>query len=68
MYRNDCVVCLVVNTVFKISFKKGIFFSKFPFYIRRSVEISGMGVLHFQETPSLIGNQTNHRANMLLSY
>ena len=33
------------------------------------MEISGKGVLNFhQETPSLIGNQTNHRTNMFLPY
>ena len=33
------------------------------------MDISGKGLLHFdQETPSLIGNQTNHRTNMFLPY
>ena len=42
--------------------KKGVFLTKFHFYIKRSMEISGKGLLHFdQETLSLIGNQTYHR-------
>ena len=33
------------------------------------MEISGKGLLHFyQETSSLIGNQTNHRTNMSSPY
>ena len=33
------------------------------------MEISGKGLLHFyQQASSLIGNQTNHRTNMLLPY
>ena len=33
------------------------------------MEISGKGELHFhQDTPSLIGNQTNHRINMFSLY
>ena len=47
--------------------KKG-YFDKIPFYIKRSMEISGKGLLHFyQETSSLIDNQTNHGTNMLSS-
>ena len=38
-------------------------------YIKRSMEISGKGFLHFyQQALSLIGNQTNHRTNMFLPY
>ena len=33
------------------------------------MEISGKGLLHFyQDTSSLLGNQTNHRTNMFLPY
>ena len=33
------------------------------------MEFFGKGLLHFyQETPSLTGNQANHRTNMLLPY
>ena len=50
--------------------KKGVFIlTKFHFYIKHSFEISGKGLLYFyQETSSLIGNQTNHRTNMSLPY
>ena len=61
--------CLVENTVFKFGFEKGVFLAKFHFCINRSMGISGKGELHFhQETPSLIGNQTNHKTNMFLPY
>ena len=43
--------------------------AKILFYIKRSMEISGKGLLHFyQQASSLIGIQTNHRTNMLLPY
>ena len=59
--------CLVENIVFKFGFEKRGIFSEI--YIKRSLEISGKEELHFhQETPSLIGNQTNHRANMFSPY
>ena len=46
--------------------KKGAFLTKFHFYIKHSMEISGKGLLHFyQETSSLMGSQANHRTNML---
>ena len=49
--------------------KKGAFLTKFHFYIMRSMEISGKGLLHFyQETSSLMGSQANHRTNMFLPY
>ena len=56
--------CLIEKNVFKFGFeKRGIF------YIKRSMEISGKGLLHFyQETSSVIGNQTNHRTNRVLPY
>ena len=45
--------------------KKGVFLTKFHFYIKCSMEISGKGLLRFyQQASSLIGNQTNHRTNM----
>ena len=61
--------CLVENIVFKFDFVKRGIFAKLHFYIKRPMEISGKGVLHFQqETPSLIGSQTNLRTNMFLPY
>ena len=50
--------------------KKGYFFlTKFHFYIKHSMEISGKGCLHFhQQASSLIGYQTNHRTSMFLPY
>ena len=49
--------------------KKGVFLTKFHFYIKRSMEISGKGLLHFyQETSSLMGSQANHRTNIFLPY
>ena len=68
MYRNDgaCGFWLKILSL-NLDFKKGYFLAKFLFYIRRSMEITGKGELHFhQETPSLIGNQTNHKTNMFL--
>ena len=50
-----------------LALKKGEFLTKILFYIKRSMEISGKGLLHFyQQASPLIGNQTNHRANMCL--
>ena len=44
--------------------KRGIF-NKTLFYIERSMENSGKGLLHFyKQTSPLMGNQTNHRTNM----
>ena len=53
--------CLIEKIVLKLGFEKG----EIHFYIKRSMEISGTGLLHFyQQASSLIGNQTNHRTNM----
>ena len=69
MYRNDGVVVLIENIVFKFIFEKEVFLAKFHFYIKRSMDIPGKGVLHFHhKTPSLISNQTYHRTNMFLPY
>ena len=70
MYGNDGAVMFDwKKIVFKFAFEKRGIFNKIPFYIKRSMEIFGKGSLHFhQETSSLIGNQTNHRTNMLLPY
>ena len=57
--------CLIEQVVFKFGFKKGVFLTKYHFYVKRCMEISEKGLLHFhQETLSLIGNQTNHRTNI----
>ena len=59
--------CLIENIVLKFRFEKGAFLTKFHFYIKPSMEISGKGLHHFyQETSSLMGNQANHRTNMFL--
>ena len=59
-----CGVWLKIS-IFKFGLEKGVFLAKFHFYIKSSMGISGKGVLHFhQETPSLIGYQTNRRTNM----
>ena len=51
--------------VLKFGFEKRVILAKFHFYIKCSMEISGKGLLHFyEETPSLIRNQTNHRMNL----
>ena len=61
--------CLNEKFVLKFGFEKGGIFNKNLFYIKRSMEISGNGLLHFyQQASSLIGNQTNHRTNMFLPY
>ena len=58
MYRNDGGVRLDFKIVFKFGFEKGVFLTK-------SMVTYGKELLHFyQETSSLIGNQTNHRTNM----
>ena len=58
--------CLVEKSSLNLVLKKEIFLTKFQFYLKRSMEISGKGFLHFcQETSSLIGNQTYHRTNMI---
>ena len=61
--------CLIEKPVLKFGFeKKGVFLTKIHFYIKRSMEISGKGLLHFyQQTSSLMGNQTNHKTNMFLN-
>ena len=49
--------------------KKGVFLTKFHFYIKHSTEISRKGILHFdQESSYMIGNQTYHRTNMFSPY
>ena len=61
--------CLIGKFVLKFGFKKGVFLTKFHFYIKRSMEISGKEFLNFyQQASSLIGNQTNYRTNIFLSY
>ena len=56
---------MIEKIVFKFGFVKVVFLTNFHFYIKRSMVISGKGLLHFhQESSSLIGNQTNHRKNM----
>ena len=60
--------CLNEKFVLKFGFEK-FFSTKFLFYIKRSIEISGKGLLYFyQQASSLIGNKTNHRTNMCLPY
>ena len=39
--------CLTEKIVLKFGFEKGYFLTKFHFYIKRSLEISGKGLLHF---------------------
>ena len=61
--------CLIEKIALKFGFEKRGIFNKIPFLIKRSREISGKGLLHFdQETLSLIGNQTYHRTNMFSPY
>ena len=49
--------------------KKGYFSNKIPFYIKHSMAISWKGITSFLLTSILLmGNQTNHRINMILSY
>ena len=51
--------CLIEKVVTKFGFEKGVSLTKFPFYIKRSMEISGKGLLHFhQESSSFITGQT----------
>ena len=60
---------LIEKIALKFGFEKGLFLTKFHFYIKRSMEISGKGLLQFdQETSSLIGNQTYHRTKMFSPY
>ena len=63
--------CLIEKIIFKFGFEKGVFLTKFNFYIKHSMGISGKGLLHsYQETSSLIGNQPtfNHRTNIFSPY
>ena len=61
--------CLIEKFVLKFGFQKGVFLTKTHFYIKRSTDISGKGLLHFYlQASSLIGNQTNHRTNIFLPY
>ena len=58
---------MIEKFVLKFGFEKGVFLTKLHFYIKRSMEISGKGLLHFYQQPSfMIGNQTNHRTNAFL--
>ena len=46
-----------------------MFLTKFHFYIKRSMEISGKGFLHFyQQASYLIGNKTNQGTKTFLPY
>ena len=57
--------CLIEEMSLSLVLKQRVFLTKFHFYIERSMEISERGWLYFyQETSSLIGNQTYHRTNM----
>ena len=47
LYRNDAVVVLDWNILLKFGFEKRGILTKFHFYIKRSMEISGKGLLHF---------------------
>ena len=61
--------CLIEKFILNFGFEKGVFLTKIHFYVKRSMEISGKGLLHFdQQASSLIGNQTNHGTNMFLPY
>ena len=64
MYRNDAVVVFGWKIHLKIKFWKRVLLTKFHFYIKRFMEISGKGLLFYQQASSLIGNQTCHRTNM----
>ena len=60
---------LIERIALKLGFEKGVFLTKFHFYIKRSMEISGKPLLHFdQETSSLIGNQTYQGTKMFSPY
>ena len=60
---------MIEKIVLKFGFVKRVFLTKFNFYIKQSMEISGKCLLHFdQETLSLIGNQTYNRTNMISPY
>ena len=61
---------LIEKIVLKFGLKKGYFLTNFHFYIKRSMDISGKGLLYFfyLQASSLIGNQTNHRTNICLPY
>ena len=61
--------CLIEKFVIKIGFEKRGILTIIQFYIKRSMEISGKGLLYFyQQASSLIGNQTYQRTNMCLPY
>ena len=61
--------CLIEIFFLKFGLEKRGIFNKIHFYIKRSMEISGKGLVHFyQQASSLMGNQTNHRTNMFLPY
>ena len=63
------LLCLIEKFVLKFGFEIKVILTKFHFYIKRSMEISGKGLLYFdQKASSLIGNQTNHRTNMCVPY
>ena len=59
----------MIEKIVVFGFEKRGISTKFHFYIKRPIVISGKGLFHFhQETSSLIVNQTNHRTNMFLAY
>ena len=61
--------CLIEKFDLNVALKKSVFLTKIHFYIKRSMEIYGKGLLHFyQQESSLMGNQTNHRTNMFIPY
>ena len=62
--------CLIEKkSPYNLVLKKGVFLTKFHFYLKRSMDISEKGLLHFdQEASSLIGKQTYHRTNMFSPY
>ena len=63
------LLCLIKKIALKFGFEKRGTFNKFHFYIKSSMEISGKGLLNFdQETSSLIGNQTYHGINVFSPY
>ena len=61
--------CLLEKIFLIFGFEKRDIFNKFPFLHKAFHGISGKGLPYFyQETSSLIINQTNQRTNMCLPY
>ena len=57
--RTEIIVswCWIEKMSLNVVLKKGVFLTKFHFYIKSSMDISGKGLLHlYQETSSLIGS------------